>query len=631
MSLTIPFPSNVLRARELFFQEGNVPSGLISDAVIRSWRRCADEGRTITEKVEYNTVSRLPVSQLLERNQQLLAAAEPAISQLASAVAGIGYGVLLTDACGAALAVCGSADGGGRLMRKALRPGIDLSEQAIGTNAMSTAIAERQAVSVIGAEHFFSQNQVFQCAAAPIFDPKGTVIGSIDISRDGVGPNWPALPLVLECAMSIETALFLQLPAYLTVSLNWTQNHLGITSPALLSFGPDGDIVAINPACRTLIGLSSNVAARHYNELFSGSFGELVTTLRRADTPVALRLQFGLSLYVQAIGHVAAKTFKKSLSQAKAADEAPRQHEFGDDLIPARLARAERALAADLPVLIAGETGTGKEVAALALHRGSRNRRGPFVAINCAAIPRELIEGELFGYADGAFTGARRGGAKGKIEQAHQGSLFLDEVGDMPLELQTRLLRVLETREVNRLGDSLPCKVEFQLICATHQNLELLIEDGRFREDLYYRINGFALELPPLRSRSRMADLLAKLGAEEGIPSHRLSGDTRDILLAYKWPGNVRELRHAFRHAKAMCDDDEEISPSHLPERIKRAGAALIETPDAEMEREEASLKDLASRAMEEALQNFDGNVTLAAQHLGVSRSTLHRWMKKKQ
>lgn len=631
MSLTVPSPSNVLHARELFFQEGNVPSGLISDAVIRSWRRCADEGRTITEKVEYNTISRLPVSQLLERNRQLLVAAEPAISQLAGAVAGIGYGVLLTDACGAALAVCGSVDSGGRLMRKALRPGIDLSEQAIGTNAMSTAIAERQAVSIIGPEHFFSQNQVFQCAAAPIFDPKGTVIGSIDISRDGVGPNWPALPLVTECAISIETALFLQLPAYLTVSLNWTQNHLGATSPALLSFGPDGDIVAINSACRALIGLSSNATARHYNELFCGSFGELVTTLRRAHAPVVFRLQFGLSLYVQAIGHAAAKPFKKPMPPTKAADETPRQHEFGDDLIPARLASAERALAADLPVLIAGETGTGKEVAALALHRGSRNRQGPFVAINCAAIPRELIEGELFGYADGAFTGARRGGAKGKIEQAHQGTLFLDEVGDMPLELQTRLLRVLETREVNRLGDSLPCKVEFHLICATHQNLEQLIETGRFREDLYYRINGFALELPPLRSRSRIADLLSKVSAEEGISSHRLSSDTREILLAYKWPGNVRELRHAFRHAKAMCDDDTVISPSHLPERIRRAGAALMETREAETDRDEASLKDLATRAMEEALQNFDGNVTLAAQHLGVSRSTLHRWMKKKR
>ncbi len=631
MSLTVPSPSNVLYARELFFQEGNVPLGLINDAVIRSWRRCVDEGRTIAERVEYNPVSRHPVSDLLARNRQLLVAAEPAMLQLADAVAGMGYGVLLTDACGAALAVHGSVDSGGRLMRKALRPGVDLSEHAIGTNAMATAIAERQAVSIIGAEHFFSQNHVFQCAAAPILAPDGTVIGSIDISRDGAGAHCPALPLVAECAVTIETALFLQLPAYVTVLLNWTQAYLGSTAPALLSFGPDGEIVALNPACRALIGLSPDRAVTHYEDLFCGGFGDFVTILRSADASVTLRLHFGLCLYARAISSIAAKPHKKPIWPASAAGVTPPLREFGDDRIPARLANAQRALAADLPVLITGETGTGKEVAALALHGGSRHKQGPFVAINCAAIPRELIEGELFGHADGAFTGARRGGAKGKIEQAHQGTLFLDEVGDMPLELQTRLLRVLETREVTRLGESATCKVDIQLICATHQNLEHLVETGRFRGDLYYRINGIALELPALRSRNRIGDLLRRVSEEEGISPELLSAEARHALLAHDWPGNVRELRYALRHAKAMRNGDEPVTLDHLPERVRRAGQASMNPAQDTAARDDALLKDMTARTTEEALRKFDGNVTLAAQHLGISRSTLHRWLKKKR
>lgn len=619
MSSIIPHNSGLLYARELLLRREAVPSGLVSDAVLRSWQRCLDEGMTATERVVYGPAAPHAVGALLETNRQLIAAAQPAMRELAEAAAGIGYGVLLTDARGVALAIHGPVERGGRLMRAALRPGTDLSERAIGTNAMAGAIAERRPMGVDGAEHFFSQNHVFECAAAPLFDPAGVLVGAIDLSRAAPGPRCDAVSMVADCAVAIEAALFLRLPAFLTVMLSWSHGHGRNRPRAMLAFGPDGEVVAINGACRALIGLAPGTRVGQYGELFCGRFGDFVVALRTSGAAIPLRTQSGLRLHAQVFGDPVVEVAAASAAPVAAAAR-PAMMEFGDDRIPARLAKARRALDADLPVLIVGETGTGKEVAARALHDGSRYGQGPLVALNCAAIPRELIEGELFGHAEGAFTGARRGGAKGKIAQADRGTLFLDEVGDMPPELQTRLLRVLETREVTRLGDSRAYKVDLQLICATHKNLEQLVEDGAFREDLYYRINGFVLELPAVRDRNGIAALLALVGEAEGISPARLGQAARATMLAYAWPGNVRELRYAFRYARAMCDDAELVTPEHLPERIRRAGARASQ--------EGVSLKAAATRAMEAALRDADGSVTVAAQQLGVSRSTLHRWLR---
>lgn len=626
MSSVIPYSATALRAHKLFLGREAVPAGLVSDAVLRSWRRCMEEGRTATERVVYGPVAPRTVSTLLESNRQLIAAAAPAMRELAEAAAGIGYGVLLTDARGIALATHGPAERGGYLMRAALRPGIDLSESAIGTNAMAGAIAERLPMMVDGAEHFFAQNHAFQCAAAPVFDPGGMVVGAIDLSRDAPGPQCDVLSLVAECAAAVETALFLQLPAFVAVALSWRQHSGRDGRGAMVAFGPDGEIVAINPACRALAGLANGARASHYGDLFCGRFSDFVVALRTGAAPVPLRTHAGMGLYGGALaaGHTPGAAFP-SAARGAAGTTLPCAHqvEFGDDRMPGRLAKARRALAADLPVLVVGETGTGKEVAARALHDGSRRARGPLVALNCAAIPRELIEGELFGHAEGAFTGARRGGAQGKIAQADRGTLFLDEVGDMPSELQTRLLRVLETREVTRLGDALARKVDFQLVCATHKDLERLVEDGLFREDLYYRINGFVLELPPLRERNGLAVLFARLAEEEKIAPARFSQAVLAIMQAYAWPGNVRELRHALRYARAMCDDDAMVTAEHLPERMRRASAVSAQGAE-----QAASLKAAATRATEAALRDANGNVTDAARQLGVSRSTLHRWLR---
>jgi transcriptional regulator of acetoin/glycerol metabolism len=269
-----------------------------------------------------------------------------------------------------------------------------------------------------------------------------------------------------------------------------------------------------------------------------------------------------------------------------------------------------------LPILLTGETGTGKGAFAEALHRASSRAAGPFVAVNCAAIPEALIEGELFGYRPGAFTGAAREGARGKILEACGGSLFLDEIGDMPLAAQTRLLRVLSEGEVTPLGAPRPVSVDLSVIAATHQPVEALVAQGRFREDLYHRLAGAVLRLPPLRERADRIELIEGIVAAEAAARGRsvtLAPETALFLRRYPWPGNIRELRHVARYAVALCDDGR-IGLDCLPDRL--VGAAPERAAGAE---------GVRAQVVRLTLSRCNWNVSQAARMLGVSRATLYR------
>ncbi|WP_434988600.1 propionate catabolism operon regulatory protein PrpR [Xanthomonas melonis] len=281
-------------------------------------------------------------------------------------------------------------------------------------------------------------------------------------------------------------------------------------------------------------------------------------------------------------------------------------------------------------VLISGETGTGKELVARQLHAGSR-RRGRFVAINCGAISESLLEAELFGYSDGAFTGARRGGHTGLIEAAHEGTLFLDEIGELPTPLQTRLLRVLEEREVLRVGATLPVAVDVRVVAASLQDLHALVEQGRFRRDLFYRLAALRIALPPLRNRpDAIALLLAHYFQQLGNGASPLSEDALQRLQSHAWPGNVRELRNLVErlciHWKAQPRDSLGLDQleSWAPELFDmRSGSGAASDPTDLA----TSRMQLTAAAVRAALDRANGNRALAAQALGVSRTTLWRWM----
>lgn len=328
---------------------------------------------------------------------------------------------------------------------------------------------------------------------------------------------------------------------------------------------------------------------------------------------------------------------------------------YGDPRMQMAIDKAKRIVGRDIPLLIEGETGTGKEWFAVAFHQSGPRAKGPFVAVNCAAIPEGLIESELFGYGEGAFTGAKRTGSVGKIQQANGGTLFLDEIGDMPLHLQARLLRVLQDRSVSPLGSSKPHPVDISLVCATNCNIREMVVRGSFREDLYYRLNGLKLMLPPLRERSDLQELVIRLVEVEdtaGIGA-TVSQEVLDTFRRHPWPGNLRQLSNVIRTSLALMGDDNVIDSACLPEdfldEMKSANtpphqpdaatAATSESPKAidmpAMARNPApagraseSLRDMAMHAINLAIQAHSGNISAAARHLGVSRNTLYRKLK---
>ena len=311
---------------------------------------------------------------------------------------------------------------------------------------------------------------------------------------------------------------------------------------------------------------------------------------------------------------------------------------------------AHRIADTNVSVLIQGPTGSGKEAFAHAMHVASRRAGRPFIAVNCAAIPETLIESELFGYKQGAFTGARREGLRGRIVQSSGGTLFLDEIGDMPLALQSRLLRVLEEREVMPLGSEGAIAVDLHVLAASHRNLREMIARGSFREDLYYRLNGITLELPALRERTdkeRLIQLALAAETGNGRPA-AIERDALQRLLTYSWPGNIRELRNVIRTALAICDggvvgaldlpreirDDEPPSEHHAEAQghfavsLAEAGASAAEgCQPAALPRNRLQAAERA--ALLRAIEELHGNMSRVAAELGVSRNTLYRKIKR--
>ena len=321
----------------------------------------------------------------------------------------------------------------------------------------------------------------------------------------------------------------------------------------------------------------------------------------------------------------------------------------GDMRMTTAALKARKIIGRDIPLLIEGETGTGKEMFARACHVSGPRRDKPFIAVNCAAIPEGLIESELFGYHEGAFTGARKKGNLGKILQADGGTLFLDEIGDMPINLQARLLRVLQEREVVPLGAAKAQPVDIVLVTATNRRLRDEVAEGTFREDLYYRVNGLRITLPPLRERTDLAAITRTLINDEAGPGRKvgISKEVLELFSAYRWPGNIRQMRSVLRTALALLDDGDELQLEHLTEDLleylPQAGkpaatlpcmsntpcppgrACSLTVPCGEPPPGITNLAEIERAAIKRTLENHGGNVSAAARHLGISRNTLYR------
>lgn len=611
MNLSGPYiPDRVRQARHVFFEDGAEPDGLVDASLLRSWQRCHSRGRHFGEDVAFEPVERGAVRALLQAERALLEAANPALDNLATAVAPAGYAVLLTNAQGMALATRG-AERQDRLLQQGLRPGIDLSEQAIGTTAMSVALAERRVARVLGGEHYFARHAFIHCCAIPVFNPQGDLAGVLDVTRDQPGLVAGTLALTQRCARRIETQLFMAQPAFVRMVLEEAGEPL-----AWLAFDQDARLLAATPCAWRQLELPAGVGLR-FEDLFEDRFGNVVAAGRGAKS-LNLRVHGGVQLAFRA---EVAPPLTGRASGAAVPVLASRAI-FGDARFDVSFSRALKAYDAELPLLIRGETGVGKEVVAQALHEQGRCSQGPFVAVNCGAIAPQLLASELFGHVEGAYTGTKKGGSAGRIEAANGGTLLLDEIGEMPLEQQVGLLRALDSGEIYRVGSTQARRVRVRVLCATHRDLESLVAQGQFREDLYYRIGAFTLEVPPLRERTEFDALLDDLLRRLGSSPLRVDGDLRAELKRRRWPGNVRQLNHQLRVALALAREDEPLTLAHFPAEAPTAGSRASAGPH--------SLRwgDMQQTTIDAALTKTGGDVMAAATLLGISRATMYRKLK---
>lgn len=665
MAVSLPPKSTrsrpLVRARIRFFHNGTLPDDDIRPSILNSWQRCHRSGLKHVENSVIDPISRAQLGEARDRNARLLSQASSIMEHVFEQIRSSGSMVILADTEGLILHSLGDPDFVDRAGQVALLPGASWREHERGTNAIGTALTELQAIEVTGPEHYLERNGFLTCSAVPVLDAHNRLAGVLDISSDYRNYHRHTLGLIKLAAQMLEKKLFMtEFARELIITFHPQPDYLHSPQEALIAVDADGRILGVNRPARVFCeAFNSHKPPVTFGDLFKcgfGSFLDRVQSRRNTTTDciIKLDLRCGGSVYARVDGSVQStvngrdRTARpiKPVTPPRPCDRSggtitldcldtgdPRQH--------LALQRAHRIKGKDIPLIIQGESGVGKELFARAFHNSGPRAAGPFVALNCAAIPENLIESELFGYVGGAFTGARREGAKGKIQQACGGTLFLDEIGDMPLLMQTRLLRVLQERSVTPVGSLKSIPVDISLVCATHRVLRDAVSDGEFREDLYYRVNGLTITLPPLRERTDIRRLVGNILAAEAFASRTaevtISEEVLRFFEQYPWPGNIRQLHNVIRLSVALLDDYEtEVRSTHLPEELVLDESTHVAEPAAppSLQSEPAlvahagtarRLHDIELEAIQEVLRETGGNLSAAARQLGVSRNTLYR------
>ncbi|MEW6266738.1 MAG: sigma-54-dependent Fis family transcriptional regulator [Thermodesulfobacteriota bacterium] len=587
-----------------FIRSGRINPGGVPAPILDSWQRC------LRGEVEYaggRCRDILSPRELAGRESLMMEVAGPLLETLHHFLKGQGFVVVLIDHDGYILKSVGDRPSLRRAEKINFGPGANWSELSVGTNAIGTALALGRPIQVTGPEHYNDGHHVWTCAATPIRDSRGRIAGCLDISGPRENAHFQIQDLTLAAARFIEEQLHLELA------------HQDLIRTDRLLPGQSLTAAGSEEPARARLNDGSWFVERPETPpaAVSGPINSNHRLRRPAETP-PIREPRTSGLKARRSGGVGGQV----------------RYTFGDiiGLSPAireTVAKAERAAASSSTVLILGESGTGKEVLAQAIHGASRRASGPFVSINCGAIPKELIQSELFGYSEGAFTGALRGGRRGKIELAQGGTLFLDEIADMPLDMQANLLRVIEDKTFLPVGGDRFVQVDIRITAATNRRLDLAVTAGLFREDLYYRLNVLVIRIPPLRERGHDVRLLAEhylksLAVRMGKPVRRIAPAFLEALAAYRWPGNVRELVNVLEQALTFMPGDELLA-QHLPPYLRpEAGPRPWERQD-----EILPLSLLEKHAIEHALRHCRGNMTRVARALGIGRNTLYSKIKK--
>ena len=679
---------------------GGPPSGATNgtdpQVIHESHERSRSFGLSSKDAPDFSSPGRGHLSNALEENRFLFQHAAPVMETLYDQIVNTHSMVLLTSASGMVLHSLGDTDFLEKAQQVALTPGMDWSERSKGTNAIGTALTEQEALTVHGGQHYLAANQFLTCSCAPIYDPYGQVIGALDVTGDHRSFHHHTLALVRMSAQMIENHMFADIfPKAIRLHFHTRSEFLGTLVEGIAVFSPEGRFISANRSAQFQLGLPFSALKAHtFSSLFGIPVSALVDLFRGAmPNPKQLCMHNGVSVWCRAKIKTAAtwtmptmapdagpthaaptdvqaaeadKDAGNPASSAQASRPTARKTHFstlqyldtGDPQVAAVIHKLRMVSGRDIPVMILGETGTGKDLLAQAIHGDSQRSGGPFVSVNCASIPDTLIESELFGYEEGAFTGARKKGSPGKILQANGGTLFLDEIGDMPKHLQARLLRVLQERKVSPLGAGKEVEVDVAVISATHKNPKAMIADGSFREDLYYRLNGLVVRLPALRERTDFDFVVRKILKSlcENGQNVGIADEVMALFKGFHWPGNFRQLHNLLRTAVVMVGCEGRIERVHLPddflEEIQQSREPLqhapqpapgpetwapaavtepwqpmpTETMQASTDPAEGQrLQDVALTAMAQALRQHSGNVSAAAKALGVSRNTIYR------
>lgn len=626
-----------------FLRDPDADIAEIRPVILESWRRSRDMG--VNSYTTRKTVlAPEELQRKIQQNRQLYDTAVPIMENLYEFVKGTGFIAILSDRNGLILKVFGDDNSMDAAESNLLIEGADRSEASLGTNGIGTTLFVRKPLQVWADEHYFKPHCLWSCAGAPILDSKGELLGALCLSGSWEAVHFHTLGMVVMATQAITKQLELQ---KLLARTNNTRRKLDkvieLLNYGLLFTDTVGRITQINQLAALLLNIKDrpkqDILATNINDYLPKSEFNLDSLLKTAMEEREFDVDTFLGTLHCSVAVIPAAEDGEGEEVAITLRKAEHIHRMinrivgssarftWDDIVgqsPSireikRLAR----VAAPYPsnVLLTGESGTGKELFAQSIHNGSKNSDGPFVAVNCGAIPKSLIESELFGYEAGAFSGAKRDGSAGKFELANHGTIFLDEIGDTPFEIQIHLLRILQMREVTRIGGHKPIPLDIRVIAATNVDLEKAVHERTFRSDLYYRLKVMSINIPPLRERDGDVLLLAGHFVEKNRKANDTSArgfraDAATLLRRYSWPGNIRELENAVERACLLCRE-EYITPEFLPESI-RGGA------DANADSRDGDLAPIAA-----PFQQIEATTIDEAEKVDMNRRTLYRKLEK--
>ncbi|WP_099363501.1 sigma-54-dependent Fis family transcriptional regulator [Fredinandcohnia onubensis] len=598
--------------------------------ILNSWSRCQSIGLNPEQKQASTALTSFELEQLLSESD-LYRTAKPLIDTIFDKLIGTGYIITLNDENGKMLYLKGEPDIIRKTEKVNFAPGMDWSEAAAGTNAIGTSIVSKQPIQVFSAEHYCEGFHQMTCSSAPIFHPYTKhVVGAIDFT--GLWPSTQphTLGLAVSLAQMIEQQLlFMYKEKYNQVEEYYHQYTSKWRDHSVLVFSNEYVIVNGDDQLLDALHLKKDMVLE--SEKIKKFLQAPFHFMDQSECYQFINIE-PIMFNNEEIGYVS--IFKTRNNSSSSVPINSQNHNLVGESAEMKLIlqKCRQIASINTPILLTGETGTGKEVIARYIHEVSTRKDKPFIAINCGAIQKELIGSELFGYESGTFTGGKKDGKKGKFEEANDGTIFLDEIGEMPLDMQVHLLRVLQEKEVTRLGSSKTVKIDVKVIAATNRNLEAMIEEALFRKDLFFRLNVISLTIPPLRKRKEdiipISNYYLKLFAKlyhKDLP-FRLTEKTKNFFLSYEWSGNIRELRNAIEHA-VIFSNSTEINKSHLPDYL-----ADLKAKQSLNVHEISNLSVIEQAEMQQIktlLIQTGWNISAVAKEIKVARSTLYRKLKK--